>query len=79
MTNFYYQDNNLHITKENWDELKKDKGSIAFNGVLAAAKDTITRGGAFSIYCKATSEIQRRCDRMSELNDEAGGPSVAGA
>lgn len=75
MTNLYYQDNNLHITKENWDELKKDKASIAFNGVLAAAKETITRGGAFSIYCKATSEIQRRCDRMSELNEETDGQS----
>ena len=79
MTDLYYQDNNLHITKENWDDLKQNKTSIAFNGVLAAAKDTITRGGAFSIYCKATSEIQRRCDRMSELEDEADLPSEAGA
>lgn len=79
MSNFYYQDNNLHITKENWDELKKDKGSIAFNGVLAAAKDTINRGGAFSIYCQATSEIQRRCDRMSELNEETGEQSSKNA
>lgn len=74
MTNFYYQDSNLHIAKENWDELVKDKSSIAFNGVFAAAKETISRDGAFIIYCNATSDVLRRCDRMSELNDEAGVP-----
>jgi len=72
MTNFYYQDNNLHITKDNWDELMKDKNGIAFNGVFAAAKDTINRDGAFIIYCNVSLDVLRRCDRMSELNDEAG-------
>lgn len=75
MTDLNFKDNNLQITKENWDELKKDKNSIAFNGVLAAAKETISRHGAFIIYSEATSEIQRRCDRMSELDEETNAPS----
>ena len=75
MTDLNFKDNNLQITKENWDELKKDKNSIAFNGVLAAAKETISRHGAFIIYSEAISEIQRRCDRMSELDDETNAPS----
>lgn len=79
MTDLNFQDNNLHITKENWDELKQNKNSIAFNGVLAAAKETISRHGAFIIYSEATTEIQRRCDRMSELEDEANLPGEVGA
>lgn len=75
MTDLNFKDNNLQITKENWDELKKDKTSIAFHGVLAAAKETISRHGAFIIYSEATSEIQRRCDRMSELDDETNAPT----
>lgn len=79
MTQLYYQDNNLHISQENWDDLKKDKNSIAFHGVLAAARATITQNGAFIIYCKATSDVQRRCDRMLELEDEANLQGSVGA
>jgi hypothetical protein len=75
MTDLYYKDSNLHITKENWDELKKNKTSIAFNGVVAAAKETISQRGAFIIYCKDTTEIQCRCDRLSDLEDEINTPS----
>jgi hypothetical protein len=68
----YYEDNKLHISQTNWDELKKDKSSIPFCGVLAAAKETISQGGAFIIYCEVTSDVMRSCDRMSELNEEVG-------
>jgi hypothetical protein len=68
----YYEDNKLHISKTNWDELKKDKSSIPFCGVLAAARETINKDGAFIIYCDATSDVLVSCDRMSELDEEVG-------
>ncbi|MFK3799399.1 hypothetical protein [Pseudomonas sp. NPDC088444] len=71
-TDFRYLDTNLQITQTAWDDLKSDKNTFAFHGVIAAAKDTISRGGAFIIYCESTSDIQRRYDRLSELEDEIG-------
>ncbi len=65
----YYDDYNLHITQSNWDALKKNKGGVAFAGVVAAAKETIQSGGAFMVYCETTGDIQRKCDRLSELED----------
>lgn len=69
---FHYVDDNLNIAQTVWDELKMNKNSIPFNGIVAAAKDAINRGGAFIVYSQLTSEIQLRCDRMTELDDEIG-------
>lgn len=66
----YYEGNNLFITKATWDQLLQSKESVAFHGVVIAAKETIQRDGAFIIYCDVTTDIQRRCDRMSDLNEE---------
>lgn len=66
----YYLDNHLNITQANWDQLKKDGRSAAFLGVVAAAKVTVEQGGAFIVYCEVTGEVQRRCDRQTELDDE---------
>lgn len=67
-TDTYYENNDLHITQSNWDALKKNKGGVAFSGVVAAAKETIQKGGAFIVYCDITDDIQHKCDRPSELD-----------
>ncbi|MDD2742228.1 MAG: hypothetical protein PHV02_08135 [Rhodocyclaceae bacterium] len=67
-----YEDNKLFISKTKWDELKKNKPPVAFASVVAAAKEIISRGGAFVVYCDSDTAIMRRCDRMSELDNEIG-------
>lgn len=69
---FHYVDNHLHIAQTVWEELKKNKNSIPFNGIVTADKDAINRGGAFIVYSDINSDILRRCDRMTELDDEIG-------
>ncbi|WP_426178742.1 hypothetical protein [Pseudomonas sp. TWRC1-2] len=66
----YYEDNNLFITKTSWDQLLQDRDSVAFHGVVTAARETINRDGAFIIYSDITSDVERKCDRLSELDDE---------
>lgn len=66
----YYEDNHLFIAEMTWTELKKDKSSVAFHGVVAAAKETINRNGAFIVYRESDSAIMRKCDRRSELENE---------
>ncbi|WP_345881984.1 hypothetical protein [Shewanella algae] len=70
--NFYYKDNDLYITKKSFDKLKSDNNPVAFKGIIAAAKETISRDHAFIVYEENDSSIIRKCDRMSELEDEIG-------
>ncbi len=69
---FHYVDCNLNVAQTVWDELKMNKHSIPFNGVVAAARDAISRGGAFIVYSDTTSDILRRCDRPAELEEAIG-------
>ena len=74
--NYSHEGKHLMITKGTWDEMKKDKSSVAFTSLEAAARETIRRDGAFIVYREEDTAIMRRCDRMSELDDEIAASAI---
>lgn len=61
-----FDDKNLFIAEEVWNDLRKEKGSVAFSSVRSTVTETLKRNGAFMIYDHNTS-IKRRFDRLSEF------------
>lgn len=73
--NLEFDDKNLFIAEEVWNDLTKEKSAVAFSSVISTVADTIKRDGAFMIY-KHNGEIKRRFDRLHEFEvfvDETNG------
>lgn len=66
--NLEFEDKNLFITDETWNDLTKERSVVAFSSVISTAVDTIKRNGAFMIY-KDNGEIKRRFDRLHEFEE----------
>ena len=67
-TNCYFDGSHLCVTKEAWDELKKDQSGLDFRTMADAARDLIKRHGAFIVY--SDKGVMCRCDRLSDLEKE---------
>lgn len=61
-----FDDKNLLIVEEVWNDLKKEKGTVAFSSVISTVTETLKRDGAFMIY-DDNNGIKRRFDRLSEF------------